>query len=196
MAIAIPIAALALTAVGTGVAADSAIQSSAAQKSSADYNAQVAKNNAQLASQNATVAVQQGDVAAQQQYLEGTQRMGGIIAAQAANGIQVNSGSALQVQGDQARTTQQNVQATQYNALDTATGFRNQAIDFGSQSGLDTAEGQNDATAGALGATSSIIGGASSVSSKWASYQQNGAFNLGSGSSATTPTGYSTGWVS
>jgi hypothetical protein len=175
MAIAIPIAALAFTAIGTGVAVDSSVQSANAQKASSDYNAQVAMNNAKLASSNAEVAGAQGDLAAQKQYQLSTQQQGALRAAQAANGIELDSGSPLAVQGDLARTGQQNVQATQYNADVDSTNYLDQQLDYTSTAGMDTATGQNDATAGGLSAGSSIIGGASSVSSKWASYQQSGA---------------------
>jgi len=162
------------TLASTGVAYEGSQQTAAAQKSSADYNAAVAKNNATLAAQNAQTTLQQGDIAQQRDYQEGAQRMGAIRAAMGANDVQLNSGSALDLQGDAARTTQQNVQATGYNSLVQAIGLRNQAIDYTSQSGLDIAQGQNDQTAGAYSGLSTIIGGASSVSSKWASYQQAG----------------------
>ena len=66
-----------------------------------------------------------------------------IRAAMGANDLQLNGGSALDLQGDAARTTQQNVQATGYNSLVQAVGLRNQAIDYGSQAGLDVAQGEN-----------------------------------------------------
>lgn len=175
MAIAIPIAALALTAIGTGVAVSSAQQQGAAQKSSADYNAQVAKNNATLASQNSITAAQQGDVAQQLDYQQGAQRSAMIRAAMGANGVQMNSGSALDLQGDAARTTQQNVQAIGYNSNVAQVNYLNQQTGFTSQAGLDLASGQNDQSAANTTALSSIIGGASSVSSKWAGFQQSGA---------------------
>jgi hypothetical protein len=163
---------------GTAVAVNSSEQQAKAQSNAADYNAAVAKNNAEMAAQNAETTLQQGDIAQQRDYQEGAQRMGAIRAAMGANDVQLNSGSALDLQGDAARTTQQNVQATGYNSLVQAVGLRNQAIDYGSQAGLDIAQGENAQTAGNTQALSSIIGGASSVSSKWASFQQNG---IGSG---------------
>jgi hypothetical protein len=170
---------------GTAVAVNSSEQQAKAQSNAADYNAAVAKNNAEMAAQNAETTLQQGDIAQQRDYQEGAQRMGAIRAAMGANDVQLNSGSALALQGDQARTTQQNVQATGYNSLVQAVGLRNQAIDYGSQAGMDTAEAANDTTAGNTRALSSIIGGASSVSSKWASFQQQG---IGSGlGGGTTP---------
>jgi hypothetical protein len=170
---------------GTAVAVNSSEQQAKAQANAADYNAAVAKNNADLAAQNAETTLQQGDIAQQRDYQEGAQRMGAIRAAMGANDVQLNSGSALALQSDQARTTQQNVQATGYNSLVQAVGLRNQAIDYGSQAGMDTAEATNDTTAGNTRALSSIIGGASSVSGKWASFQQQG---IGSGlSGGTTP---------
>lgn len=159
---------------GTAVAVNSSEQQAKAQSNAADYNAAVAKNNATLASQNSIVAAQQGDVAQQRAYQEGAQREAMVKAAFGANGIQMNSGSALDLQADQARTTQQNVQAIGYNANVAQVGYLNQQTGFTSQAGLDTAQGQNDITAGNTSALSSIIGGASSVSSKWASFQQQG----------------------
>lgn len=204
MAVAIPVAAVAYASIATAAAGTAATiyaseKSAASQQQTANYNAQVAKNNAALASQNSLTATEQGDAAVQRQYTISSQQQSATRAAMAANGIQLDSGSALQVQGDLARTGQRNVQAVQYNADANSVSYLNQAFQDESQSGLDIASGQQDAQAGNLGAASDFINGASGVSSKWSSYQQQGVFAGGSSSSGWSGSGTSlngnSGWV-
>ena len=80
------------------------------------YQAQVAQNNARLAAGAADTAQAQSDVVAQQQYQVGSQRLSQARAAMGANGIDVNRGSALDVQSGIARTGALNVNAVKYNA--------------------------------------------------------------------------------
>jgi hypothetical protein len=180
MAVAIPIAAvayasIATAAVGTAASIYASEKSAAAQQQTADYNAQVAKNNAVLAGKNSLTATEQADAQVQKEYTISTQQQGAARVAMAANGIQLNSGSALQVQGDLARVGQKNVQGAQYGGDVNSVGYLNQELNDQSQSGLAIASGQQDAQAGNISAVGDFISGASGVSSKWSSYQQNGA---------------------
>jgi hypothetical protein len=183
MAVAIPLVALAVTtaaaAAGTAEQMGSEKASAQAQSNAATYQAQVAKNNAITAQQNATAALDEGNLKVQQQQTQGTQQLAAVRAAMGANGIQLNSGSPLAVQGGVARATQQGIQSTEYDALAKAISYQNAAQDQYSDSGLDTATAQDAISAGSTARLGTLISGVSSVSSKWASYK------MGTGTSSS-----------
>ena len=180
--------ALGYTSMGLGAAgglfgAVGSILGGNAQAANDRYQAQVAQNNAKLAAGAANTALDQGNVVAQAQYQVGSQRLGQARAAEGANGVDVNSGSARNVQAGIARTTALNVGAVKYNADVQAVSDRNQTANYDTQANVDRTDASNAVTAGYIGAAGSLIGSASSVAGKWASFQQNGVL----GSSGATP---------
>ena len=150
------------------VGAAGSLMTGSAQASAANYNAVVAQNAAKQASSAATVALSQGDVAAQQQYAIGAQRMGGLVAAEGANNIDTNTGSALNARVSLADTTAKNVSGDQYNANAEAIGYLNQGKGDIAQAGLLKMQAANDTAAGDISAGTSLLSAASQVSSKWA----------------------------
>ena len=181
-------AALGYTSMGLGAAGGliggvGSILGGEGQAANDRYQAQVAQNNAKLAAGAANTALQQGDVLAQRDYQVGSQRTGQTRAAEGANGIDVNSGSARDVQAGIARTTALNVGAQKYNSDVQAVSDRNQTANDDTQANVDRTEASNAVTQGFIGAGTSLIGTASAVSSKWAMFQQNGVL----GSSGSTP---------
>lgn len=155
----------------SAVGAESQAKATAAQ---ATYQAQVAANNQIIANQNAEAAVAQGDVQAQNQSLQNAARVGGIIAAQGASGVDVNSGSNLDVQKSQREVGELDAQTIRYNAAQQARGFEEEAASAGGQAGLYNAEAAYAPVAGDIGAAGSLLGGASSVGAKYASWLQQG----------------------
>ena len=121
---------------------------------------------------------------AQQQYQVGSQREGQARAAFGANGVDVNSGSAVDAQRSIARTTALNVGADVYNADVQAVSDRNQTANYDTQANTDRTAASNAVTSGFIGAGTSLIGTASAVSSKWASFQQSGVLGGGSAGGA------------
>jgi len=116
-----------------------AFQATAAGEASA-YQAQVATNNAIIAGYNATEAEQAGQT---QAFVTGQQAAatgGRIKAAQAANGIDVNSGSAVKVQQGAREAGTLNQETVLSNAELQAYGYRTQGTAFTEQAGLETME--------------------------------------------------------
>ena len=178
----LPALALGAMAAGSAVSAVGAVESGQAQAASANYMAQVSRNNAAIEQQNAQLAIEQGQVAQQNQQLQTGQKMGGILAQQAASGIVPNTGSALDVRAGAAEmgeldqlTIRYNSQLSARNALIGAESYEAQAGLYGAQAGWDT-------TAGDFGAASSLLGGASSVSNRWLQYNMAGVNVFGSSS--------------
>lgn len=173
-------------AAGGILSAFGAISSGESQKGLEDYQAGVAQINAQTARQNADYAEQLGSLQQQQFGFRAGQQFGGIRTAQAASGLDVNSGSAKSVQdsqklltnlGETSIASSTNKQA--YDFLTQATGFQNQAQ-------LDLLAGKDAENAGYINAASGIISSAAGVSSKWLQGQQLGLWGSPSGNITNT----------
>lgn len=167
---ALPLAGLA----SSGLSAYSSVQQGKQAATAANYNASVAANNAQIATQNATVA---GQVGAEQTAIEQQKTraaIGGIKAAQAASGIDVNSESAVDVRSSAEELGQLNAITVRSNAARTAYGYQTQAQSDTSQSQLDQQEAGYDKTAGYDKAATTLLGNAvaGSQSGLWDSFNQ------------------------
>lgn len=160
-------AAVPLLIASTAVAVVGALESGAAAKNAADYQSAVANNNAQIAKQNADYALQAGQVSAENQSRKGAAQIGHIKTAQAASGVNVNSGSALEVQAGQRETNQLDTETVLNNAQLHAYGYRTQATNFEAEAKLDTMKGEQAQEASYFKAGSDILSGASGISGKW-----------------------------
>jgi hypothetical protein len=176
---AVAIAGLALSAASAAVGAVGAMNSAKAQQENANYQAEVAKNNQTIAAQNAEYSIQAGNAKAEDESLAGRARQGAVVAALAANGLDVNSGTPSAIEKTEKETdalsASRVVDASQLQAY----GYRTQGSNFGAQAGLDTAEAGQAGTAGELGLTGGLLAGASSVASNYTSLAQKGAFESG-----------------
>lgn len=152
------------------------------QKQMYDYQSKVALINAQIDKQNSEWEQTKGEIEAQQYGLKAGQQFGQIRAAQGASNIDVNSGSAAEVQRSQRQLTQMDIGQIRQNAAKNAYDYQVKGVMDIDQSKLYTAAGENAEKAGYIGAASSILGSVSSVSSKW--IQGSSAGLWGSGSSA------------
>lgn len=170
------------TLIGGITSAVSGFVQGEAQKQMYDYQAGIARLNAQIAQQNSDYTLNVGEAQAQRAGLAGGQRMGEIRAAQGASGLDVNSGSAKQVQTSQKQLTQTDVASIRSTAAKTAYNYRVQATGLTAQANLDTVAGQNARTAGMLNAGSSLISTATSVSNEWLRGSQLGLWDSPGGS--------------
>lgn len=145
---------------GSGIlSAFGSIQSGNASSAAAKYNAAIAQQNAQLATQNAQWTGAEGE----QQYgmagLEAQQKAGNIKVAQAANGVDVNSGSALAVQKSQNEMSMLNLANIRSNAARQAYGFETKASQDMGQAALYKSEATQDQAAGFTNAASGLLKG-------------------------------------
>lgn len=132
-----------------------------------DYQAQVAKINANIDQQNSEYALLQGGQQQVSYGLKAGQQFGAIRTAQGASGLDVNSGSAGDVQSSQRFLTRMDLAQIGANAGKTAYDYTVKGTMDTNQATLDTIAGKNAMTAGEIGAASSILGSVGSVSSKW-----------------------------
>ncbi|HXA22753.1 MAG TPA: hypothetical protein VNW90_10660 [Acetobacteraceae bacterium] len=164
-----------------------AMEQGKAAQQQADYQAQVANNNAIIAQQNATYATAAGNAQAEKSAMGTAERMGAIRAAQASSGVDVGSGSPLDVQTSQKEVGQLDQDTIRNNAARVAYGYRSQSTNFTAQAGLDTATGANAATAGDIGAVSSVLGGATSVGKQFSDLTKVGVIGSGAPNVSTNP---------
>ena len=163
-----------LAMAGAGISAVSTISQGIATRNAANYQAQVAANNAIVAQQNATRAEQAGEAAAENQSRKGAAELAKVKVAQAASGIDVNTGSAVDVQAGERQTNQLETETVFQNDLMKAYGYRVNAENFKAEQGLETAKADEAVPASILSATGSLLSSASSLGSKWSSSSSGG----------------------
>jgi hypothetical protein len=118
-----------------------AVASGVGAISSGMYSAQVARNNATIASQNAQYAREAGQEQAAVESMKGAAQLGKIKAGQAASGIDVNSGSAVDVQAGQRAENQLDTETVLNNAELSAYGYTTQQQNFETQADQDETGG-------------------------------------------------------
>ena len=178
-------AGLAASVAGAGVGAVGAIQSSEAASSAAKYNAQIAANNATIATQNAQYAGAAGVAQAEQAGLKTRAEVGSSMANEAASGVDVTKGSALDVRSSAQQLGELNAITIRSNAARTAYGYTTAAASDTAQSEMDKATAQNDITSGYLTSGTTALGGIGSAASNYAEFTSaggGGGFNPISGS--------------
>lgn len=194
MGAALPFIAEAAEIGGTSLSVLGAINSSAgakdeaaAQAESARYSAQVAENNAQIQQENSSLAGAAGNAAVQQQQLKTRADVGAILANQGASGINVNSGSGVDVRTSAAETGQLSAINIRSDAARQAYGYQTEAQNDQSQAQLDKASGTSDITAGNINSTSTLLGGIGQAGTGFAGYLAKGG--LDSSGNAASGTG-------
>lgn len=161
---------------GTGIQAIGQYQQGQAASESAKYNSQVAENNATIARQNAVWAGQEGEAnaAAKEQQTRAT--LGSIKAAQGANGVDVNSGSNLDVRSSAEQLGELDAINIRANAARSAYGYQTTASNQEAQSGLDKYEAESSSTAGDIGAGASLLTGSGNAGLGYERYLTNSGF--------------------
>ncbi len=129
-----------LGGLGTVASALGAIQQGQAAKKSANYNAQIQEHNAEIAQNNATLAGREGAANAAIEQQKARANVAGIKAAQAANGVDVNTGSAVDVRSSAAELGELNAITVRSNAVKQAYGYQTQAASDKAQAAKVLAE--------------------------------------------------------
>lgn len=150
-------AAAALPFISAAAGVGGALVSGAASANAADYQAKVAENNATIAQQNADAATQAGETQAAQKSRQGAERQSAVKAAIAANGLDVNTGSPVDVEAGGREVAATDTETTLHNALLTAYGYRTQETGYEAQAGLDTQASSAAEIGGDIGAAGSFL---------------------------------------
>lgn len=164
---AVAAAAPAISTIGAVTGAAGALYGGIAAGNAASYQAHISQVNAQIAKQNADYAIEAGTAKTAQVGEQAAQRGGAVKAALAANGVDVNTGSAVDVETGTRKSGLLDEQTTANNAELEAYGYKSQATSYTAQSNLESAEAEEAPIAGALNAGGSLLGNASALSTKW-----------------------------
>jgi hypothetical protein len=149
--------------IGGIISAVGTIAGGMAQANAANYQAQVAANNAIIAQQNATYAIEAGQAKTAARSMQEAEIGGQIKAAEAAGGVDVNTGSNKDVQISQRMLGKLNTEQELANAQLTEYGYLSQKMNYQAQSQLYGYEAKTAETGAALGALGGVVGAAS----KW-----------------------------
>lgn len=141
-----------------------------------NYKAAVANNNAIIAQRNADQATQAGAVGAQVQDLKTKNLVATQLVTQAANGLDVGSGSNVDVRKSAESLGHLDTLTILANAAKNSAGFKAQGANFTAEAVLDTKAAENARTAGTFDIAKSLLGGATSFSDKWVGYSNKGVF--------------------
>jgi hypothetical protein len=156
-----------LGTLGPIIAGAGAVVGAIGQYQSGMYQARVAANNAEIAEHNAEYARAAGAQQADIESRKNAARVGAIRAGLAANGVDVNSGSAVDVQAGERETGKLDVDTVLHNAELQAYGYTTQAANFRAQSEEDKSGAAIGLAGGLLKAGGGLLGDASSLSFKW-----------------------------
>lgn len=166
-----------LLAISAAAAATGAIAGGVAQSNAMSYQAAVARNQAKVMENNAILAERQADYAgkvglqnATTESLKGAARSAKIKTAYAANNIDPNTGSAVDVAVSQREINKLNAENVLSDAELRAYGYRSQAADFRyraqggrAQAGMDERAGSDALTASYFKAGGTLLSGLSSM---------------------------------
>jgi len=188
----LPIASLALGAIGTAVSAVGAYSAAKSQAQQAQYQSEVASNNAKIAGYNASLEAQKGQADVARQGALNRARLGAEAAQEGALGTDINSGSNVDTRLSERMTGIGDVNTVARNAQLGAYGYQNQSQAFTSQSNAESTAASNANASALPAAGGSLIQGVSSLSNKWTSLQNSGALG-GSSSSGGSSTPASSG---
>lgn len=164
------VASLVAAAASTAMSMKAASDQAAAERDAANYQAQVALNNQTIANQNAKAAADAGQVQEDQSRMATAQRTGAIRAAAAANGLDPNMGSAVDIQSDSAKLGELDALTIRANTARTVYGIQTQAMNYGAQAGLDQATAANAMVAGNDKMFGDLLSGASSMTNTGLTY--------------------------
>lgn len=174
---------------GPVIGAAGALVQGAATANASDYQAQVARNNATTAGYNAALATQSGEIQAENKSRQGAEKQANLKASTAANGVDVNSGSAVTTQEGAREVAATDTETVKHNALLQAYGYRTQQTGFEAQSKLDTQQGQDAEIGSAFGAAGSLVGNASSFGNPNSAASSSIAQLFSGGGTAAIPAG-------
>lgn len=164
-------ASAAIGLIGTGISAAGAYEKGQATGAAADYQAQVARNNAQIAAENVNMTEASGAARETIQGMKTRAAVGETKAAQGSSGVDVNSGSGVDVRAAEAKLGALDALTIRSNTAREAYGYQVKATSETAQAGLLAMQGSQARTAGGIDALGTFLNGAASVGGKFAGMQ-------------------------
>lgn len=157
----IPVAALAIASAAVGTVGT--VVGAVAQAQQANYQASIADQNAKIAASQANDAVQNTNLEALRRSRQNAQVAGQQQAAMAANGVDLNFGSAVDVQKDTKMFGAEDLSQIYKQGNENARGFDISGFNYRSQAAASRAAASGALIGGAFGALGTALGGATQV---------------------------------
>ncbi len=145
-------------------------QAGRAASQSAAYNAQIAANNQVIAQQNATAAIQEGEANAGAASQKTKAQVGGILAEQGASGVNVNSGSSVDVRSSAAQNGELNAINIRADAARRAYGYQSEGANDKIQENLDKAESKNASITSGVESAGTLLSGVTNPNNPFGAY--------------------------
>lgn len=164
---------------GSGISAFGALSGGASKGAMFDYQSGVALANAKIARQNEDFSLSVGERQAAKYGLKARYQAGEIKTAQGSSGINVNEGSAKEVQDSQHLVAGMDMATIRDNAARRAYGYYVEGEQDKAQARLYSDAARDSRRAGSIGALTSLLSGVTSVSSKWLQGTTAGMFGPG-----------------
>jgi len=152
-------------AAGTAMSALGAMNQAQAAKDQARYQAAIQRNNQIVAERQAADTLKRGKEAADAQREKARQLKSRQLVMLAGQGVDVSSGSSVDLLADTAELGEFDAQKIEGNAARQSHSQKIQAANFGSQAGLFQAK--SDAQSPLFAGTSTLLSGVGSVAAKW-----------------------------
>ena len=165
-----------VTATSTALGVVGAIQQGKQQQAMYDYQAKVAKENAKIAQNNAATERQTGIEESRLQRMKTIQTVGAQQAAMAANGMDVTSGTSLDIIQDTSAMGELDALQIRTNYERKALAYEQQANNFNNEAQMDAIAGKNAYSAGVMNGVSTGLNGIGKtigVADKWFNFSGN-----------------------
>lgn len=166
------------TVAGAAVSAFGMVQQARAAKAQAAYQAQVQRNNQIYLNRQAERTRQEGDIAAQEARRRARQLLGRQKAVFAGQGVDVGSGTAVDIFGDTAAFGELDALTLRDRAETQAISLEQQGANQGAQANLTAAAGRSQYASGLTSATGTILNSAGTVASRWYRFRSAGVEGL------------------
>ena len=147
-----------LAIAGAVAGAAGSIMGGISQANAAHYQAQVAANNALIEKQNAAYAASAGSAKTEQAGFQARAQLAQVRAGEAANGLDVNSGTPADVQESEHEIGDLNTHTVANNSALQVYGYQTQAVNYQAQSAADEAQVGGDIAGGVLGGIGKLAG--------------------------------------
>ena len=164
------------TAISGGLQAYGQIFEGEAQAKAYQYNQAVATQNAHTALENANLVAESGTAQAAMVQMHNRQASGQIEAQQSASGLDVNTGSAVDVKSSQREIGVTDAYNSRIAAIREAYGYQTKAVNEQAEAAMDKYEGQVSEEAGYIGAAGTIMGTLGKESDEYGQYLAMGGF--------------------
>lgn len=185
------LAVLGMVAGLAGGAQQAAGQKAAASAASQSYGYQatIADNNARMAKQNADWVGRQGDIEATNEGLKTGAEVSSMKAKEAASGVDVNTGSAVQARDAAARIGAINALTIKSNRAREAWGYQVDSSNEELQAALYRKAGVNAIKSGQISSTGTLLSTAGNFAGQFSNWMTSGNAGSGGGgsSSGSTP---------